>query len=153
MVLRRRRAPPALLDMSEQIEITNLGTRRLFNPFLKKILSGCLKRFKNKKNISLVLTGDKKIKELNRRYRRKNKITDVLSFGGFDEEDFLGEIMIDLTQARRQAKDFGLPLKKELTRLAAHGFLHLLGYEHEKGGLQAKKMLKIQEKLCSILKE
>ncbi|MCI0405513.1 MAG: rRNA maturation RNase YbeY [candidate division Zixibacteria bacterium] len=82
-------------------------------------------------NANLVFVGDEKMKALNRRYRGKAKTTDVLSFpieaNGNQVE---GEIYISLPQARRQAPLFGNQPEGEILRLAAHGFLHLLGYDH-----------------------
>ncbi len=86
-----------------------------------------------KKNLhaSLVFVGDEKMKKLNRQFRGKNKTTDVLSFpieaNGRKVE---GEIYISLPQANRQARFFGNKPEGEILRLAAHGFLHLLGYDH-----------------------
>jgi len=96
------------------------------------------------KNISLAFVDDSEIKKLNNRYRRKNKITDVLSFAMEDEENF-GEIVIAVGQTKRQA-DSGL--KYEILKLFLHGFLHLLGYDHEVLK-QAIEMEKIEEKILT----
>lgn len=116
---------------------------------LKKTAIKVLQYLKNKKELSIVIVGDKKIKQLNWQYRKKNKITDVLSFEG--EADFLGEIVICLSKAKRQAKKFNLPLKIEMSRLLIHGILHLLGYDHEKSLKEAKKMYALQDKLLTRL--
>ena len=110
-----------------------------------------MKKLTIKKNVSIVLVKDKKIQELNKIYRKKNKVTDVLSFGDWDDKNFLGEVIICLPQAQRQAKKYGTLLKQELTRLLAHGILHLAGFDHEKSKSEEKKMFKLQEEmLCSI---
>lgn len=77
--------------------------------------------------------GDRRIRTLNRRYRRQDRATDVLAFpapasgpGGL-----LGDIVISLPYAARQARRRGEPLAAELDRLLLHGYLHLLGYDHE----------------------
>lgn len=133
--------------------ITNLTGAKSISPFLKKITVLCLERLGIKKGVSIVLAGDKKIKSLNSLYRRKNRVTDVLSFGDFSipsgEKDFLGEIVICLPQARRQAKSYGISVKQELARLLLHGILHLAGYEHEKGGKEEKEMSRMQERILS----
>jgi probable rRNA maturation factor len=86
--------------------------------------------------LSVLLTDDRRIHELNRRYRGKDKPTDVLAFeldGGGDLGDgaqCLGDVVISLDTAARQAKSKRLPLLHEVRLLLAHGLLHLLGYDH-----------------------
>lgn len=87
--------------------------------------------------LSVLLTDDEQIHELNRDYRGKDKPTDVLSFSQLeaDEEDqvatVLGDIVISVDTAKRQAKERELRTGEEILRLLVHGLLHLLGYEHE----------------------
>ena len=95
---------------------------------LEKIV---INRFKLKKQISIALVGEKEIKDLNRLYRHKNKITDVLSFE-IKSDYILGEVLICIDQAYRQAKAHKRTAKAELQLLTVHGILHLLGYDHEK---------------------
>lgn len=90
----------------------------------------------------LTLTGDEHLREYNRRYRGLDEPTDVLAFaaretptdGRFQAppgtEQWLGDIVISLPRARRQAKEAGHPVNDEVRLLAVHGFLHLLGYDH-----------------------
>ncbi|HBV58309.1 MAG TPA: rRNA maturation RNase YbeY [Candidatus Magasanikbacteria bacterium] len=136
------------------IEINNQTTSASLDFFLKKVADYCLKKLAIKKDISIVLVTDKKIQELNKIYRKKNKVTDVLSFGDWNDKDFLGEVIICLPQAKRQAKKYSTLLKQELTRLLTHGILHLAGFDHEKSKSEEKKMFKLQEeiieKICSI---
>lgn len=86
--------------------------------------------------VSIVLAGDATLKTLNRKYRGKDVKTDVLSFAAGAEElpdgsRPLGEIVISVAQAARQADALGHSLARELRVLAIHGYLHLLGYDHE----------------------
>ena len=82
-------------------------------------------------NASLIFIADAKMKTLNRRFRGKSKTTDVLSFPiETNGKKVEGEIYISLPQARRQASLFGNQIEGEILRLSAHGFLHLLGYDH-----------------------
>ncbi len=85
------------------------------------------------KSINIVYCSDRRISELNRRFRGRNRITDVLAFELMDTEepDFLGEIYINLRQARRQAKEHKASYEKEVKRLTVHGVLHLLGFNDE----------------------
>lgn len=76
--------------------------------------------------------GDRRIRSLNRRYRGKNRPTDVLAFPG--EGPLLGDIVISVSFAGRQAQRRGEPRSREVDRLLLHGYLHLLGYDHETDG-------------------
>jgi probable rRNA maturation factor len=123
--------------------------------FLKKIVLKFLKYFKIKKEVSIVLIGDKKIRFLNKKYRKKDKITDVLSFreedsGFFKEKDFLGEIFIDCQQIKRQAKKNKNTYKKELIFIMVHGLLHLIGYNDETEK-EVKKMIDLGQKFIDLI--
>ena len=86
--------------------------------------------------LSVALVSDARIHELNRSFRKKNKPTDVLAFAMNEGEGLgegsglLGDVIISVDTARRQAKANRRPLLDELTMLLAHGLLHLLGYDH-----------------------
>jgi probable rRNA maturation factor len=99
---------------------------------------GCTNR-----GLLLVLTSNEPLRQLNKRWRRKNKPTDVLSFG-YSEPDFLGEVIISLDKAKIQAAEYGVTLKNEVCRLAIHGVLHLLGYRH--GKKSDRTAMEIQER-------
>jgi len=77
----------------------------------------------------IVLSGDSLLRKLNKKFRRKDKPTDVLSFA-FNEPGFLGEIYISLDRAKKQAREYGLSFRDEIRRLMVHGLFHLLGYTH-----------------------
>ena len=104
--------------------------------------------------VSLYFTDDDTIRELNKTYRGKNKATDVLSFI-FDEPAghyrLLGEIVISVDTARKQAKEIGHSLEEEIKRLVVHGFVHLLGYDHELGGEEERKFKELEDKLLNSL--
>ncbi|HCC23481.1 TPA: rRNA maturation RNase YbeY [Candidatus Falkowbacteria bacterium] len=94
-----------------------------------------LLKLKKKHELTIVFVGDKKIRDLNRKYRAKDNVTDVLSFTDGELEAgmiYLGDIFIDGAQARRQAKEKGISERKEILILAIHGILHLLGFDHVK---------------------
>ncbi len=102
----------------------------------------------SKVELSIALVSDAQIKRLNKLYRNKDKPTDVLSFPiGEKVEDWLilGDIVISVDTARRQAKEFGYSLEEELKRLLVHGLVHLLGYDHELGGEEEKKFFELEE--------
>jgi probable rRNA maturation factor len=81
--------------------------------------------------MTIAIVPDGRVQQLNRRYRRKDAATDVLSFPAA-EPLHLGDVVIAAGVARRQAKAAGHPLRSEVRVLALHGLLHLLGYDHEK---------------------
>jgi len=81
--------------------------------------------------VSLAIVSDRRVRSLNRAYRRKDHATDVLSFPA-NERRFLGDIVIARGVARRQARAAGHSEATELRVLALHGLLHLLGYDHER---------------------
>lgn len=104
--------------------------------------------------VSLYFTDDQVIRKLNRSYRGKDKATDVLSFI-FDEPAgsyrLLGEVVISVDTAQRQAQELGHSLEEEIKRLIVHGFVHLLGYDHELGGEEERRFKELEEKLLSSL--
>jgi probable rRNA maturation factor len=92
---------------------------------------------KHGQSISVNFIGDKKSQELNKQFRDKDYPTDVLSFNyegrGVEGQDpnLLGEVFVNLEQAKRQAKDFQNTVEEEVSELSAHGILHVLGVHHE----------------------
>lgn len=84
---------------------------------------------KGKGRPAVSFTGDKEIRALNRRYRKIDRATDVLSFY-MGEDGALGDVIISAETAARNARRFGVKLEDELKRLVIHGTLHLLGYDH-----------------------
>jgi probable rRNA maturation factor len=95
--------------------------------------------------ISILLTGDGAIQEINSTWRQKDKATNVLSFPMDDDPDsvhpMLGDIIISIDTARREAADKKLDIATYLQRLLVHGFVHLLGYDHEESDAAYDKML------------
>lgn len=105
--------------------------------------------------VSILLTDDKQIAELNRTYREIEGPTDVLSFSQIEgedefadeaEESLLGDIVISVETAQRQAQERGHSLDDEMDTLLAHGLLHLLGYDHAEPD-EADRMFALQNEL------
>lgn len=102
--------------------------------------------------LSIVVTTDRRIRTVNRKWRHKDQPTDVLSFpaaslpGPREWGRPLGDVVISLDTARRRAKEDARPEKDELARYLAHGLLHLLGHDHHDEA-QAKKMARAEVKL------
>ena len=112
--------------------------------------------------LSILLVNDRQMRALNLQYRGLDKTTDVLSFPQSADcsihdlrftihEVILGDIVINLHKARRQADEYGLTMNEEIKRLLIHGLLHLIGYDHEKNGYQGKMMLEKERELINIL--
>lgn len=112
------------------IHIANLCDVKLKVSIIKETIKKILKgESKNGSSVNVVFCSDKKILELNRRFRQISKPTDVLSFP-FNDSDLLGEIYVSLDTAKRQAVQNRHSLDKEILCLVIHGTTHLLGYDH-----------------------
>ena len=144
------------------IEINNLSgyilgsslNKRIFSTVAKKVLSG-----ENRKTetISLAFVNEEEIKKLNKKFRKKNRATDVLSFGlkyslSRAGRGYLGEIIICPDVVRENAKKYRVSIKREMLKVFVHGILHLCGYDHEKSERGAEEMEKKQEKYLSNIK-
>ncbi|MCK4859245.1 MAG: rRNA maturation RNase YbeY [Candidatus Omnitrophica bacterium] len=126
-------------------EINNLTESKIDKKFLEKVAIKTLNflNFEEKTEVNLVIIGEARMRKLNKKYRKINRVTDVLAF------DY-GEIFICLPQARKQAKQLGNILKKELAILLIHGILHLAGYDDETK-IGYNKMVKKQEEVWQKL--
>ena len=110
-----------------------------------------------------MLTNDREIRKINRKWRGKDKATDVLSFPQWSVAELrafdgrarvgtlelwpLGDIVVSVETAKAQAEDRGESLEAELVRLVVHGFVHLLGYDHELGPREARRMQRVERYL------
>ena len=107
--------------------------------------------------LSILLCDDRTIHALNREHRRKDKPTDVLAFAMHEGEEvvgdqqLLGDVVISLQTARRQAKDHARSLWAEVTMLLAHGLLHLVGYDHRTDKEEREMDLEV-DRLCAAVK-
>ena len=151
-----------MLDLVFQ---NSTSSKEYTSKFFEKILITAIKELKltgKKIEISINLVGNAKIKELNKKYRHKDKVTDVLSFP-MAEKSFvirhssfvidLGDIFICLSFAKKEAKSENVSIERKLAQLTVHGFLHLLGYDHEKSSKDAKKMFGLQDKILNSYAE
>lgn len=121
---------------------------------LKKKLTQALEILKlPKKSFSIILTSDEKIREFNRTFLQRDYPTNVLAFPQRDDPRYWGDIIISLERAKEEAGQYGLDLENYLLSLSLHGFLHLLGYDHEKGLYAPWLMLKNELNLIKALTE
>ena len=81
----------------------------------------------SRKSLNVMIVDDDEIRRLNRQFLGCDRTTDVIAFSG--EGDLLGEVALSIDTARRQAHARGVPIENELTLLAIHGFLHLMGHD------------------------
>ena len=111
--------------------VDRLRRRRADHARLKRVLRLAARSLEVSGEVALVLAGDGTVRRHNRVYRGKDRPTDVLSFPGAGGEAGLGDILISVAAAERNARALGRSLDQELDVLALHGFLHVLGYDHE----------------------
>jgi len=115
---------------------------------------------KNTLICSLLLSGTKEIKKLNKKFRKKNKSTDVLSFPFYEKnqlnnkirkekEVYLGDIIINLSKVKN--KNNKVKFQEELNKLWIHGLLHLLGHDH-KSNTEYLQMQKLEDKFSHLIK-
>ncbi len=107
-------------------------------------------------DLSIVLVSDLEMRRLNRRWRGQDRPTDVLAFAqaegaGAPPEGLLGDVVISVDTARRQAAARGHALGVEAEHLLVHGVLHLLGYDHERSPAEARRMQRRERALVRAL--
>ncbi|MBI5748927.1 MAG: rRNA maturation RNase YbeY [Nitrospinae bacterium] len=157
-----------MIQSRSRMKIDQRRVKKQVSLILKKM--GCIKS-----EISILFVDDDKIQVLNRDYRGKDKPTDVLSFPQIETSrdktgkgkgrgrekplpsplpiPVLGDVVISLETAKRQAKERGHPFMKEVLILMIHGILHLIGYDHEKSKKMAVEMRKKEEEILKFSHE
>jgi probable rRNA maturation factor len=147
-----RLSPRELRNLNLWLQTASEVMEELFHQ--KKIIHPSWLKNKQGLQVSLLLCGDTKIRQLNRAFRQKDRVTDVLSFPSFDslrtkssgmESEggsilFLGDIAICHSRTQKQAREFSISYKDEFVHLFFHGMLHLLGYDHELSDQEEKIM-------------
>ena len=129
------------------------GVRMLIRRCCHAVLQ--MEGFSDPAEISVSFVDNDQIREMNRQYRDKDSVTDVLSFpmgedGHYDVNHetgakILGDIVISMPKAMEQANTYGHSLEREIGYLTAHSMLHLLGYDHEDGGMARVRMREKEE--------
>ena len=130
------------------------NSSELFNRILKNFPKKY--SFKNKKTIvTILLSNNLKIKQLNKIFRKKNKVTDILSFPINKKVNnkifYLGDIIISYEFMNKPKKINFIEFKEKVTKIFIHGFLHLMGYNHKKNK-DFEKMNKEEIKLYNLVK-
>ena len=109
--------------------------------------------------LSILLVGDDEMRGINSEYRGKDRPTDVISFAMSDGEfpginkDILGDVVISLDTAKRQAIERGVSFREEVDFLLIHGILHLNGYDHERSELERLRMEEKERELIDKLEQ
>ena len=135
------------------------GTRLLIRRCCHAVLE--LEKFEGSAQVDVTLVDDDEIRRLNNEYRRIDTVTDVLSFpmgenGQYDINPengayLLGDIVLSVPRARDQSEQFGHTFQRELGYLVVHSMLHLLGYDHVDGGLEALRMREREEAIMTSI--
>jgi probable rRNA maturation factor len=131
--------------------IFNTTNEKIDTTELEKVIEFACKHMKVENPLlNIVIVDNKKIQEINKLYRNKDAVTDVISFAfeevpdvKYDDVRFLGEIYISYERCKEQATEYGHSVKREFCYLAVHGLLHLLGYDHIKE--EDKKVMRALE--------
>lgn len=148
----------SITDSQKKIKLPT-GTRLLIRKACTATLK--LEGFEDPAEVSVTLVNDETIREMNNKFRNIDASTDVLSFplgenGVYDENPetgakMLGDIVISVEHALSQADLYGHGIEREVAFLTVHSMLHLLGYDHELGGLQKTIMREKEEKVLDAL--
>lgn len=141
------------------VEVTAARGLARHAPLVKRVARAALEQMgEGGCELSVALVRDDEMHRLNRDYRGKDRTTDVLAFAlregeatGTQEPSLLGDVVISVPTAERQARERGLATERELTELLLHGILHLLGYDHERSPAEARRMFAKQRALLGTI--
>ena len=130
-----------------EIAYLNIEENKEYEKTIEKVIYKCFAEeglLNSKLTITLTLTTPEEIRKINKKYRKIDKATDVLSFPMFEKgeldkkiknqdfiyEDVLGDIIISIQKVKEQAEEYGHSFERELSYMVVHGFYHLMGYDH-----------------------
>ena len=151
-----------------EITYLNLEENQSYEKTVEKVLYKCFEEeglLASKLIITITFTTPEDIRKINKKYRKIDKATDVLSFpmfekdeldekiknGDFPYEDVLGDVIISIEKVREQAEEYGHSFERELSYMLVHGFYHLMGYDHIEE--EDKKIMRPkEEKILNELK-
>jgi rRNA maturation RNase YbeY len=139
------------------VEVINKSGRKKISSRRVRLTADAILDLLKQKNaaLSIALVGNRAIRGLNAKYRNRDAATDVLSFAAGDflpsGEKLLGDVVISVDQAIRQAREKRVSFEREMAMLLIHGILHLLGYDHEHSRREARLMQRLERKLLRAL--
>ena len=148
-----------IVDRQKEVKIPT-GIRMLVRRCCNAVLK--FENFVGSAEVSITFVDNLYIQSLNKQYRNKDVPTDVLSFPMRKEDgtyeidpesnaQILGDIVISMEKVVEQSERYGHPMRREVAYLVAHGMLHLLGYDHENGGIEKRRMREREEKVLDSL--
>jgi probable rRNA maturation factor len=138
------------------VDIQNLTASHVDREFVKRVINTVLRNegISDRMNVGVVFVGPGRMRQLNKKYNRKNQVTDILSFEGdksfpatHSDEKYLGEVVVCLSEVSKQATRGNRIFEWEFAHVLAHGTLHLLGHEHESSEVAWKKMHNLEEEI------
>jgi probable rRNA maturation factor len=148
----------AITNMQKEMKIPT-GIRLLIRKCCHAVLQ--LEGMSGNFEVSVSFLDNESIRELNHKYRNKDSVTDVLSFPSGENGNFevnqetgatmLGDIAISIPMVYKQAEQYGHSIQREFAYLTVHSMLHLLGYDHEAGGLAQVRMREKEEEVLARL--
>jgi probable rRNA maturation factor len=158
-----RPLPPSPRDLSSRVSVPEVEIHvddetfpeapvALIEPAVRRTLES---EQRTDVEVSIALLADAEIQRLNMEYLGKDRTTDVLAFAlSGDDGRTVGDVYLGFDQAARQAEEVGVELAQELARLAIHGTLHVLGYDHQEGPERLESpMFQLQERLLQEVLE
>ena len=151
-----------------EITYLNLEENQIYEKTVEKVLHKCFEEeglLDSKLIITITFTTPEEIRKINKKYRKLDKATDVLSFPMFEKdeldekiknkdflyEDVLGDIIISIEKVKEQAEEYGHSFERELSYMLVHGFYHLMGYDHIEDA-DKKKMRAMEDKIINQMK-
>ncbi len=147
-----------IVNRQKEIKIPT-GIRMLVRRCCNAVLK--LEKFKGSAEVSVTFVDNPYIQSLNKQFRNKDVPTDVLSFpmtknGAYEVDpetnaQILGDIVISMEKVIDQSEIYGHSMRREIAYLVAHGMLHLLGYDHERGGMEKRHMREREERVLDLL--
>ena len=148
-----------------KVYITNVQEKMTVTPALRGLIRRAIgqalkyEEFGYAAELSVTLTDNDGIHEMNNEYRGIDRATDVLSFPLYEAGEIpcedgvcLGDIVISLERAEEQSREYGHSFEREVAFLCVHSVLHLIGYDHELGETQEKEMFARQEEILMKMK-
>ncbi len=144
-----------------EVAYEGIDEEEKYKAIIDKVYEACFKEedlYNYKIYVSIILSNEEYIKEINAKYRNIDKVTDVLSFPMFEkneienakaEEEVLGDIIVCIPRVKEQAKEYGHGFDREFAYMLVHGFYHLMGYDH----MEEEEKKAMREKEENVLKK
>ena len=119
----------------------------------QNVIDKIFKNINSKKTFNIIFVDENEIRRINKKFRKIDKVTDVISFALIDDKDLvqtneLGDIFICVEKAIAQSEEYGHSKEREFAFLAVHGYLHLCGYDHQTPE-EEKEMFSLQEEILT----